>query len=56
MNVKAAICICLGFVLGGFVGAKFAVGIDPNMLRRVFGIAMLIVALKMIFSSFGTAE
>ncbi|MEO1522504.1 MAG: TSUP family transporter, partial [Cyanobacteria bacterium J06633_2] len=33
VNVKAAVLICLGFVLGGLIGARFAVGIEPNMLR-----------------------
>ncbi|MEL6222809.1 MAG: sulfite exporter TauE/SafE family protein [Cyanobacteria bacterium J06627_8] len=52
VNVKAAILICLGFVLGGLIGARFAVGIEPNMLRRIFGIAMLGVSIRMIWSSF----
>lgn len=52
VNVKAAVLICLGFVLGGLIGARFAVGIEPNMLRRIFGIAMLGVSIRMIWSSF----
>lgn len=52
VNIKAAIFICLGFVLGGLVGARYAVTVDPNMLRRIFGGAMLVVALRMIWSSF----
>ena len=56
VNIKAALFICLGFVLGGLVGARFAVGVDPNMLKRIFGVAMLVVALKMISSSFAASS
>ncbi|MEM9451648.1 MAG: sulfite exporter TauE/SafE family protein [Cyanobacteria bacterium P01_E01_bin.6] len=52
VNIKAASLICLGFVLGGLMGAKFAVDIEPNILRRVFGFAMLAISIRMIWSSF----
>jgi uncharacterized membrane protein YfcA len=52
VNIKAAILICLGFVIGGLIGAKFAVGLEPNMLQRIFGVAMLAVSIRMIWSSF----
>ncbi|MEB3211897.1 MAG: sulfite exporter TauE/SafE family protein [Leptolyngbyaceae bacterium] len=52
VNVKAALLICLGFVLGGLIGAKFAVNVDPNVLKRIFGGAMLAIAIRMIWSSF----
>ncbi|MEM9090448.1 MAG: hypothetical protein AAGC93_17080 [Cyanobacteria bacterium P01_F01_bin.53] len=49
MNVPAAGMICLGFVLGGLAGAKFAVIIPALYLKRVFGLAMLGVGTKMLF-------
>lgn len=49
VNVQAAALICVGFVLGGLVGAKFAVALPPLILKRVFGTATLGVALKMLF-------
>lgn len=48
VDVKAAIFICLGFVFGGLVGAKFAVDLPEQFLRRVFGTAMILVGLRMV--------
>ena len=49
VNISAAALICLGFVLGGLIGAKFAIVLPPLLLKRVFGCAMLGVSLKMLF-------
>ncbi|MGB3294376.1 MAG: sulfite exporter TauE/SafE family protein [Phormidesmis sp.] len=49
VNVQAAALICVGFVLGGLVGAKFAIALPAVVLKRVFGTAMLGVALQMLF-------
>ncbi|MGF1491818.1 MAG: TSUP family transporter [Microcoleaceae cyanobacterium] len=50
VDLKVAALICLGFFIGGLFGAKLAVGISEIYLRRIFGVAMLVIALKMIFS------
>lgn len=49
VNVVAAIIICLGFLIGSWVTAGFAVNIDRLMLQRIFGIILLIISIKMIF-------
>jgi uncharacterized membrane protein YfcA len=49
VNLKIAGFVCVGFVLGGFLGAKFATGLSNEVLQRVFGVVLLLVALKMIF-------
>ena len=51
VNFKVAALICLGFVLGGLLGAKLAINLPSNILEKVFGIALLLIALKMIFSN-----
>ena len=51
VNLKVAAWICLGFVLGGLLGAKLAINLPSNILEKVFGIALLLIALKMIFSN-----
>ena len=51
IDIKVAVLICIGFFIGGFIGARFAVGLDPLLLRRVFGIAMLVVSCRMILST-----
>ena len=42
--------ICVGFIFGGLIGAKFATNLSNQTLERIFGIALLIIAIKMIFS------
>ncbi len=48
VDITAAGFIAIGFVLGGFLGAKFAVSLDEAVLRRVFGIVLLVISLRMI--------
>jgi uncharacterized membrane protein YfcA len=50
VDVKIAALICLGFFFGGLLGAKFATAIDATLLKKLFGVALLITALKMIMS------
>ncbi|MGP1386016.1 MAG: TSUP family transporter [Thainema sp.] len=48
VDIKVAAYICLGFLFGSLLGAKFAIGIPNEILEKVFGGAMLMIALKMI--------
>lgn len=50
VDFHAAIFICIGFLAGSFLGAKLATNISNIVLERVFGIALLLIALKMIFA------
>ena len=45
-----AMIIAITFIIGGYFGSKYAITLRPEIVRRVFGIVMLIGALKMIFS------
>ena len=49
VNIKAALLICIGFVVGSFFGAKMATNIPNEILSRIFGGAMLMISLKMIW-------
>ncbi len=49
-NVNAAIWICAGFLLGGFLGARLVADASPLLLRRGFGLLMLLAGLKMILN------
>jgi hypothetical protein len=49
VDLKIAGLICLGFFVGGLVGAKFATSIPDLTLRRIFGVVLLLASLKMIF-------
>jgi uncharacterized membrane protein YfcA len=48
VDLKIAAFICIGFLIGGFFGAQFAVGIPEHILKKIFGIFLLIISLKMI--------
>ena len=50
VHLNTAAIICLGFFLGSFLGAKFATSLPNVLLERIFGVAMLLIALKMIFA------
>lgn len=50
VDFKIAALICLGFFFGGLLGAKFATVLNPALLKKLFGLAMLITALKMILA------
>ncbi|MDD5020719.1 MAG: sulfite exporter TauE/SafE family protein [Endomicrobiaceae bacterium] len=50
VNIPVALIICCGFIIGGYFGAKFATVLPANILRKIFSIIMLIVAVRMFFS------
>ncbi len=45
-----SLVIAFTFIIGGYFGSKFAISVRPEIIRRVFGIVMLIGAIKLIFS------
>jgi hypothetical protein len=49
VDLRIAAFICLGFFIGGFFGAKIASVLSNDVLKKLFGILMLLVALKMVF-------
>lgn len=50
VDIKAAGIIIIGFVVGSFISAHFASRFNDVELARIFGVFLLIVALKMIIS------
>lgn len=50
VDIKVAALICLGFFFGGLIGARFATLIGAGLLKRLFGVALFITALKMMLS------
>jgi uncharacterized membrane protein YfcA len=50
VDFPVAALICLGFLFGGLIGAKFATALSNQALERIFGIALLIISIKMIFA------
>lgn len=50
VNLKIASFICIGFFVGGLLGGKLATGLSSPVLEKVFGIALLLISLKMILA------
>lgn len=50
VDLKVAGLLCAGFVVGGLVGARAAASVPSPALEKVFGVILLLVSLKMIFS------
>lgn len=51
-NVKLGMAafICLGFVIGGFIGADMVQNLPNLWIKRAFGVFLLFISLKMILS------
>jgi len=50
VDLKMAAFICLGFFVGGLLGAEVAIGIPEPILKKIFGTALLLISLQMILS------
>jgi len=48
VDIKLAAYICVGFFLGGFLGAVFAQPLPDLFLKKAFGVFLIFVALRMI--------
>jgi len=51
LDVKYALIIALTFIAGGYFGSKLSLGLNELMLKRIFGVLMLVMALRLIFFS-----
>ena len=49
VNWKYAILIAIGFAVGGYFGSKLAISINQSVLKKIFGVILLIAAYKMFF-------
>ncbi len=45
---KIAVLLAIGFVVGGYFGSKFAVGLDGAIMKKMFAVLMIILAVKML--------
>ncbi len=49
VDIRAALLIGVFFFAGSFFGAKFATQIPQEMLKKVFAVMLIAIALKMLF-------
>jgi uncharacterized membrane protein YfcA len=48
VDVRAAALICAGFIAGSVLGARVATHLSDVALERIFGVALLLISIKMI--------
>ncbi|OPX95974.1 MAG: Sulfite exporter TauE/SafE [Syntrophorhabdus sp. PtaB.Bin047] len=49
VDLRIAALVAAGFFLGGLIGARFATGLSNTVLEKIFGVSLLLVAVRMIF-------
>lgn len=49
IDIRSAIVIGLAFIVGAYFGSKVAIGINQEIVKKVFAVFMIVVALKMLF-------
>ena len=50
LKINYALIIATTFILGGYFGSKLSISLPDQTVRKVFGVIMLIGAIKLIFS------
>jgi len=50
VDVRAAVLICLGFLLGGWIGGNLAAGVSELILRRTFAAVLFVIAARLFFT------
>jgi uncharacterized membrane protein YfcA len=50
VNIKFAIILAICFLIGSYFGSKLALTIPQTVLKKIFGILLLLVAAKMLLS------
>lgn len=50
VNISYGVIIALAFVIGGYFGSKIALKMSASKVKLIFGILMLYVSVKMIYS------
>jgi len=48
VDFKIALVLCMAFILGAYLGSLISINLPEKILKKVFGIFMLFVAIKMI--------
>lgn len=49
VNVKYAIILAITFFIGAYLGSLWSVNIPSHILKKAFGVAVILIGIKMIF-------
>ena len=50
VNLKFALILAATFLIGSYFGSKLAITIPQAVLKKIFGLLLLLVAVRMLFS------
>lgn len=51
VDMKAAMILAIGFIIGGYLGSKLSLRLDETKVKFVFGLFMVLVAIRMTFTA-----
>jgi len=51
LNIKYALLISLAFLIGGYFGSKIALNIPISLVKKIFAISLIAIAVRMIIKS-----
>jgi len=51
VDMRAAMVLALAFIIGGYLGSKVSLRLDPNKVKLIFGVFMFFVAIRMTLSA-----
>jgi hypothetical protein len=51
VDVKVAAIVAAGFILGGYFGGKLAVSFSDQVLKRIFAVVLIMIAIRMLLSA-----
>lgn len=49
VNIKAALIMCITFLLGSYLSSKFAVELNEPLLKKIFAIFLIFYAIELFF-------
>jgi uncharacterized membrane protein YfcA len=50
VDINSGLILATSFVLGGYFGSRLALSVSPELIKKVFGVIIIAIALKMMFS------
>lgn len=49
VDFKIAAILCISFILGSYLGSKVVLGLDTVIVKKIFAVFMLLIAVKYLF-------
>lgn len=48
LDWQAVFLLAIGFIIGGFIGSKIALSFDARLMKKLFAILMIVMAVKLL--------